>query len=72
MSGASSLEVLQQFDKRMEGAAQALLNEDWLADLVAAGGSPPEILKLPSSQASDEARHLRPLRLPCLKGKRQL
>lgn len=59
---SSGLETLQQFDTRMEGAAQALLKEEWLADLVAAGGSPPEILRLPSSQSTEEvsACHCQP------------
>ena len=45
------LDVLKQFDQRLEVAAQSLINEDrWLDDLIAAGGSPPEVLRLPSSQ----------------------
>lgn len=55
ISSPAGMEVLQQFDGRLSTAAQALMGDEWLADLVASGGSPPEILRLPSSQATPEA-----------------
>ena len=48
------------FDQRLSDAAQALIREEWLEDLVAAGGSPPEILRLASSQPRREVSHSPP------------
>ena len=50
----TGMEVLQRFDTRMEAAAQVLMRDEWLEDIVAAGGSPAEILRLPSSQPTKE------------------
>lgn len=47
-------ETLKQFDGRLEGAAQSLMKDNWLEDLVAAGGSPPEILALPNSEPTQQ------------------
>lgn len=58
----SGMDVLKQFDQRLERAAQALISEEWLEDLVAAGGSPPEILALPNSLPTKEVRIILPNR----------
>lgn len=46
----TSWETLQQFDSRLEAAAQVIVKDEWLEDLVNAGGSPAEVLRLPSSE----------------------
>lgn len=50
----SSWETLRQFDARLETAAQSVMKAEWLEELVSAGGSPAEALRLPSTQPSKQ------------------
>ena len=47
-------ETLQQFDSRLDAAAQSLMRDEWLEDLVAAGGSPADVLRLSSTQPTKQ------------------
>ena len=50
----SSWETLRQFDARLETAAQSVMKAEWLEELVNAGGSPAEALRLPSTEPSKQ------------------
>ena len=52
----SSWETLQQFDARLEAAAQSVMKDDWLEEIVNAGGSPAEVLRLPSLEPTKQVR----------------